>query len=180
MKGGLMNTQKESIKTQKLFMSLNKISTGYNIDVTWAVDKWLSEPTTLEFIQLWETLHNLDFDKRAYINICSEALGLGKSPSMYDLCAKCHVKGIFLDTEKGDEVFAHKDIAIDFASWVSPAFRTFCLLLMQQDWAQNEAGIKSEEDFVVSSKTLAQYTQANALKNFQSQLGKFVYNCSNV
>ncbi len=29
-----MNTQKESIKTQKLFMSLNKISTGYNIDVT--------------------------------------------------------------------------------------------------------------------------------------------------
>lgn len=125
-------------------------------------------------------MHNLDFDKNAYIKICSDALGIGASPSLKDLNLKCHVKGIFQDSNKGDEVFAHKDISIDFASWVSPAFRTYCLLLMQQNWSQCEAGFKSEEDFVISSKTLAQYTQANALKNFQTLAGKFVYNCSKV
>lgn len=82
--------------------------------------------------------------------------------------------------ERGDEFFAHKDLAIDFSSWASPAFRTFCLLLLQENWDASEAKFKSEEDFVISSKTLAQFTKANALKNFQSLMGKFVYNCKGV
>ena len=47
-----MNNLEKYSCAQKTFMSLNKISSGYDIDVSWAVDKWLSEPTTLEFIQL--------------------------------------------------------------------------------------------------------------------------------
>ena len=47
---------------------------------------------------------------------------------------------------------------------------------MQKDWTESQNKFKSEEDFVISSKTLAQYTQANALQNFKSLVGKFVYN----
>ena len=93
---------------------------------------------------------------------------------------KCGISSIYVDTNHGGEIFAHKDLAIDFASWASPAFRTFCLLIMQDNWDKSEAGFKTEEDFIVSSKTLAQFTKANALKNFQSLVGKFVYNCNSV
>ena len=48
------------------YMSVSKISEGYNINSVWARDKWLSEPTTLETIQLWESMHNLDFDIDVY------------------------------------------------------------------------------------------------------------------
>ncbi len=144
------------------------------------MDKWLSEPTTLEFIQLWESLHNLDFKKDEYIKVCSDALGIGASPGVNELILRCNVQGICINKERGDEIFAHKDLAIDFASWASPAFRTFCLLLMQENWDASESRFKSEEDFVISSKTLAQFTKANALKNFQSLMGKFVYNCKSV
>ena len=157
-------------------MSFSKICYGYDIDPTWALEKWLSEPTTLEFIQLWETLHNIDFKKDEYIKLCSEALGVGAAPDVLKLISLCNVCGINIKTFDSPEIYLHKDLAIDFASWASPAFRTFCLLLMQKDWTESQNKFKSEEDFVISSKTLAQYTQANALQNFKSLVGKFVYN----
>lgn len=47
-----MNASVNVQENEKVFMSLDKISYGYDIQPSWAVDKWLSEPTTLEFIQL--------------------------------------------------------------------------------------------------------------------------------
>lgn len=92
------------------------------------------------------------------------------------LISICNVCGINFNNLEDKEIYLHKDLAIDFASWASPAFRTFCLLLMQKNWSESKNKFKSEEDFIISSKTLAQYTQANALENFKSLVGKFVYN----
>lgn len=78
-------------------------------------------------------MHNLDFNKERYINLCSDALGIGSSPNVKDLIFKCRVRCISLESVESENVYLHKDIAIDFASWVSPAFRTFCLLQMQKN-----------------------------------------------
>lgn len=165
------------MKSNKTFMSLNKISYGYSLNPKWAVDKWLSEPTTLEFIQLWESLHNLDFDTRKYIELCSSSLSMGCCPSIEELKEKCHVISIFADRAFSDNIFIHKDLAMDFASWASPSFRTFCLLLLRQGVCDMQLNFNSEEDFIISSKTLAEFTKQNALKNFQNSLCEFVYNC---
>lgn len=165
------------MKSQKTFMSLSKISVGYDLDPKWAADKWLSEPTTLEFIQLWETLHNLSFKNTEYLELCSTALSVGCAPTVEEMKNKSCVKGLFVDRDFDGDIFIHRDIAMDFASWASPAFRTFCLCLMRQGGCDTKFNFKSEEDFVISSRTLAQLTKRQALQNFQKFNNEFVYNC---
>lgn len=171
-----MNTKSNKIKSQKVFMSFNKICYGYEVDASWALEKWLSEPTTLEFIQLWESLHNLDFRKDEFIHLCSKALSVGSAPDLLDLNTLGNVSGIKYKNLTDKEVVLHRDLAIDFASWASPAFRTYCLLQMQNDWNESQQKFVSEEDLIISSKTLAEFTQSNALQNFKSLVNKVVYN----
>lgn len=171
-----MNYQDQINEKNNAYMSLSKICYGYDIDPVWAQRKWLSEPTTLEFIQLWEQLHNLNFNKSKYIELCSKSLSVGNSPSIKTLLFKCKIKSIFFVDDNFKDLLLHKDLAIDFASWLSPSFRTFCLLALQKKWTENETNFKSEEDLIIGPKTLAQFTQKEALKNFKSLLSCLVYN----
>lgn len=166
------------MNTDKTFMSLSKISYGYDLNPKWASEKWLSEPTTLEFISLWESLHNLDFKKDAFIELCSNALSHGGSPNVEELKSKSKIKGMFVDKNFNEGIYLHKDIAMDFASWASPSFRTFCLLLMNNGGCNIKFNFNSEEDFVIGSKTLAEITKKQALENYQKSAGNFVYNCN--
>ncbi len=84
---------------------------------------------------------------------------------------------MFIDKDFNDDIFIHKDLAIDFASWISPAFRTFCLLLAQKDYLKTVVNFTNEEDFIISNKTLAKCTKDLALQNYKSQVDSFVYNC---
>lgn len=165
------------MKTEKSFMSLSKISYGYDLDPKWAADKWLAEPTTLEFIQLWESLHNLSFDNNAYLELCSNALSVGASVQVEEMQHNAHVSGIFVDKAFDGDIFLHKDLAMDFTSWASPSFRTFCLVLLRNGNLSTKYNFNSEEDFIISSKTLAKLTQQQALKNYKKYDAEFVYNC---
>lgn len=167
-----MKTSNNKQKQNKDYMSLSKISYGYDLNPKWAADKWLSEPSTLEFIQLWENLHNIDFNKEAYIDLCSCALSVGSSPSVYELQKMSNIKSMFVDKEFDGEIFMHKDIAIDFASWASPAFRTFCLLTLQDKENICETNFVSEEDFIIGAKSLAEFTKKNAFRKYKQELTK--------
>lgn len=175
-----MKKIKQNINQEKMFMSAKRIACGYDVDPKWAIQKWLSEPTTLEFIQLWETLHNLDFNKNAFIDLCSSALNYGSFPSISELKKECNIKSMFMDKEYNGNVYIHKDLAIDFASWISPSFRTYCLLIMQNNSLCESCNFVSEEDFIIGSKTLARYTKKQAIENYRLELCNFVYNCSSI
>ncbi len=122
-------------------------------------------------------MHNLDFKKQNFIALCSDALGNGAAPQVEELHKKACVKSLFIDRDFDGDIFIHRDIAMDFASWASPAFRTFCLCLMRDGCFDVGYHFKSEEDFVISTKTLARLTQKQALKNYQKFNNEFVYNC---
>lgn len=114
-------------------------------------------------------MHNLDFNKETYLEICSNALSHGCAPQISELQKKCSIKCMFVDKEYYGCVFAHKDIASDFASMLSPAFRTYCLLALQDRNHESYLSFKSEEDYIVSPKTLADFTQKKALDSFCRQ-----------
>ena len=70
--------------------------------------------------------------------------------------------------------YAMVQLKLETLKNLSQISESFMKLVEHEINIQNN--FKSEEDFVISSKPLAEYTQSDALQNFKSLMDKFVYN----
>lgn len=161
----------------KRYLSLNKISYGYGINPKYALIKWLSDSNTLKFVQLWEQLNNTSFEIYNYEEICSDALNNKSYPLLKELINKAKIKSIVSDKKEDGLVYIHKDIALNYASWISPAFRTYCIFNL----TSNSKGFNlvSEEDYIISNYTIANITKDNALESFKKMAKNNIENINN-
>ena len=93
------------------------------------IRNWLRNRNTVEFIGLWETLHNSEFKGVEFDRFRKEA-GLNS----FNLTPKKWVEstnalGIYSKPGRYGGTYAHKDIAFEFGSWISPMFK---LLLLKE------------------------------------------------
>lgn len=83
------------------------------------LDKWLRNKNTIEFLGIWEGLYNEQFDYDEYYNIMQEA-GLNRFVmSVKQWVERTNAKGIIAKAGRYGGTYAYKDIAFEFASWVS-------------------------------------------------------------
>ena len=88
---------------------------------------WLRNRNTVEFLGIWESLHNPDFNSVEFDRIKTVA-GLNN----FRLRAKewmerTHAIGIVSKTGRYGGTYAHKDIAFEFAMWISPEFKVYLI-----------------------------------------------------
>lgn len=84
------------------------------------IDNWLRNKNTLEFLSVWETIYNPTFNSIEFEGIKSEA-GLNRFViSIKQWIAKTNAIGINAKARRYGGTFAHRDIAFEFASWISP------------------------------------------------------------
>jgi hypothetical protein len=96
------------------------------------IEKWLRNKNTIEFIGIWEGMYNADFNVDEYHNIMSEA-GLNRfAMSVKQWTNRTNSKGIVAKAGRYGGTYAHKDIAFEFASWVSPQFKLYLLKEFQR------------------------------------------------
>ena len=96
------------------------------------IEKWLRNKNTIEFIGIWESMYNLDFNMDEYHNIMGEA-GLNRfAMSVKQWTKRTNSKGIVARAGRYGGTYAHKDIAFEFASWVSPQFKLYLLKEFQR------------------------------------------------
>ena len=96
------------------------------------IEKWLRNKNTIEFIGIWEGMYNADFNVDEYHNIMSEA-GLNRfTMSVKQWTNRTNSKGIVAKAGRYGGTYAHKDIAFEFASWVSPQFKLYLLKEFQR------------------------------------------------
>ena len=96
------------------------------------IEKWLRNKNTIEFIGIWEGMYNADFNVDEYHNIMSEA-GLNRFVmSVKQWTNRTNSKGIVAKAGRYGGTYAHKDIAFEFASWVSPQFKLYLLKEFQR------------------------------------------------
>ncbi len=102
------------------YISLTDIAKHKNPETTGLViSHWMSTKDTVEFIGLWEKLHNPDFKQVEFDLFRSEA-----GYSHFVLSAQKWIdatNAIGLQSKAGryGGTYAHIDIALEFASWVS-------------------------------------------------------------
>jgi KilA-N domain len=124
------------------FISLSDIANGFE-GGTGLIEKWIRNKNTIEFLAVWESLNNPDFNSTEFGIISLEA-----GTNRFMMSAKQWVqktKAIGLNATAGryGGTYAHKDIATEFCSWLSPEFkllliREFQRLKDQEALARNE------------------------------------------
>lgn len=110
------------------FISLTDIAKYKNSsDPRFVIQNWMRNRNTLEFIGLWEQLHNPTFNRVQFDTVKSEA-GLNSftlSPKQW--IETTNAIGIISKAGRYGGTYAHKDIAFEFASWVSPEFKLYII-----------------------------------------------------
>ena len=90
--------------------------------------KWMSNKSSFDFYCLWEELFNEDFklaESREFKNDSANQ-SFTMSPSRWISMTKA--KGFVSKRGKYDGgTFAHPDIALEFASWIDPAFKLYLI-----------------------------------------------------
>ena len=92
------------------------------------VIKWMSNKSSFDFYCLWEELFNEDFklaESREFKNDSANQ-SFTMSPSRW--ISMTNAKGFVSKRGKYDGgTFAHPDIALEFASWIDPAFKLYLI-----------------------------------------------------
>jgi len=116
------------------YISLTDIARKKNSkEPRFVVINWLKSRNTIEFLGLWEIINNSNFNRIEFDTVRTE-VGLNSfiiSPSQW--IEKTNAIGIITKSGKYDGgTFAHKDIALEFASWISVEFKLFLIKEFQR------------------------------------------------
>ncbi len=115
------------------YISLTDIAKIKNIDEPKDVVKnWLRNRSTIEFLGLWEKINNKNFKGVEFDPLLRQAgsNSFTLSPSKWIL--KTNAVGIISKTGRGGGTYAHKDIAFEFASWISAEFKLYLIKEFQR------------------------------------------------
>jgi len=106
------------------------------------IEKWLRNKNTIEFLGIWEEMYNPDFNSPEFEGIKNQA-GLNRFVlSVKQWVGSTNSKGIIAKAGRYGGTYAHKDIAFEFASWISPLFKLYLIKEFQRlkDEEQKQLG----------------------------------------
>jgi len=113
------------------YISLTDMVKGFGDDTM--IYSWMRNRNTLEFIGIWEEMYNPDFKGNEFVTFKTQA-GLNS----FNLTPRKWVDatnaiGIISKAGRyGGGTFAHKDIAFEFGSWLSPEFKLYLIKEFQR------------------------------------------------
>ena len=96
------------------------------------VSDWLRNRNTLEFLCIWEQIYNQNFNYAEFAIIKSQA-GLNSFKiSVKELIEKTNLICLKAKAGRYGGTYAHKDIAFEFALWISPEFKIYIVKEFQR------------------------------------------------
>lgn len=96
------------------------------------IQNWLRNRNTIEFLGIWERLNNPDFNPIEFDGFRKKA-GLNSFIlTAKQWIEKTHAVGLISKSGRYGGTYAHKDIAFEFASWVSVEFKLYLIKEFQR------------------------------------------------
>ena len=164
------------------YISLTDLAKYQNSsDPSFTVKNWLRRITTIDYIGLWEGIHNDNFNLVEFDQIKNEygRNSFAMSPTQW--IKRTNAIGII---SKGGRysigTYAHPDIAFEFASWLSPEFKLYLITEFERlkfneayqqkiDWQANR--LLSKLNYVVHTDAI----KNNIVPELTEKQKKFVY-----
>lgn len=115
------------------YISLTDIAKSRNNTEPFAViNNWMRNRSTIEFIGLWEKLCNPDFKPLDFERFKNESGSNYFVLSPQKWIESTNAIGIISKSGRYGGTFAHKDIAFEFASWISSEFKLYLIIEFQR------------------------------------------------
>ncbi len=112
------------------FISLTDILKAKDGD--FFISDWLRNRNTVEFLGVWESVHNPRFNYGEFAIIKSQAGLNSYKISVKDWVEKTNAIGLKATAGRYGGTFAHKDIAFEFGMWISAEFKIYLIKEFQR------------------------------------------------
>ncbi len=96
------------------------------------ISDWLRNRNTVEFLGIWEHVHNPDFNYGEFATIKSQAGLNSYKLSVKEWVAKTNAVGLRAAAGRYGGTYAHKDLAFEFGMWISPEFKIYLIKEFQR------------------------------------------------
>jgi hypothetical protein len=96
------------------------------------IEQWLKNKDTILFLGVWERINNPHFNSPEFEGIKNEA---GRNSFFLSAKKWIHLtgaKGLIASAGRYGGTYAHKDIAFEFGSWLSPEFKLYLITEFQR------------------------------------------------
>lgn len=114
------------------FISISDIAKQFG-ESRIVVQNWMRARGTLDFLGVWEQMYNPDFNRIEFDAFKMEAGSNAFTMSPTKWIAGVNATGMITKAGRyGGGTFAHRDIALEFCSWASPAFRLYVVKEFQR------------------------------------------------
>lgn len=124
------------------YISLTDIARYKSDEPSDVIKNWMRRKDTIEFLGLWESLNNTNFNSVEFDRIKSEAGYNSFTLSPKKWISLTNAIGIISKSGRYGGAFAYSDIAFEFASWISAEFKMYII----QDYKR----LKSDENSKLS------------------------------
>lgn len=116
-----------NIADESAFISLTDIAKYKNAEEPrLVITNWMSTYSTIDFLAVWEELHNPGFNRMKFQSVRNERGRLIITPKQW--IEKTNAIGMTSKAGRyGGGTYAHSDIAFEFASWISPEFKLYII-----------------------------------------------------
>ncbi len=109
------------------YICITDMARKFNERTDILIQRWLRNSSTIEFLELWEKLYNPDFNPTHMDGIKKDI-----SRNSFILSAKQWIEStnaIGLESRPGryGGTYAHRDIAFEFGTWLSPVFKMYLI-----------------------------------------------------
>ena len=164
------------------YISLTDLAKYQNSsDPSFIIKNWLRRITTIDYVGLWEKIHNDNFNLVEFDQIKTEygRNSFAMSPTQW--IKRTNAIGII---SKGGRysigTYAHPDIAFEFASWLSPEFKLYLITEFERlktneayqekiDWQANR--LLSKLNYIIHTDAI----KNNIVPELTEKQKKFVY-----
>ncbi len=112
---------------QNEFISLTDIARYKSDEPKDVIKNWMRSKDTIEFLGLWEQLHNDKFKGVEFDSFRIQAGSNAFTLSPQKWIDSTNAIGIISKSGRNGGTFAHSDIAFEFASWISAEFKLYII-----------------------------------------------------
>ena len=127
------------------FISLTDIARYRDIERSdYILQNWMRNRSTIEFIGLWEQFNNPDFNSIEFDGIKNMSGSNSFSLTPKRWIEATNAIGIVSKTGRYGGTFAHRDIAFEFATWISAEFKFYLIKEFQRLKADENDRLKLE------------------------------------
>lgn len=164
---------------EKEFISLTDMLKAKDGD--FFISDWLRNRNTVEYLGIWESVYNPDFNYGEFAIIKSQA-GLNRYKlSVKEWVEKTNAIGLKATAGRYGGTYAHPDIAFEFGMWISPQFKVYLIKEFQRLKSEENDRLKLEWNLQRTLAKVNYHIHTDAIKEnlipqeITKQQASFVY-----